>query len=127
MTKGEWRSSPDGQCKDRKCKCKCHKDNGYEYTGVPYADGAVCPWCREDTWIEQEDVGSETMELIIVLRCQHCGCRFEPTDKAGECHEEGDEDMKDIESKPHTHDDDEISPLCNLDANNAKLYAEKSK
>ena len=35
--------------------------------------------------------------------------------------------MKDIESKPHTHDDDEISPLCNLDVNNAKLYAEKSK
>ena len=88
---GVWRQSPDGQCKSKKCKCKCHKEDGYEYRDVPLSDDVICPWCGDDSDIEQEDVGSEEMDTIIVLRCGNCQCQFDPPN---EIHEEGDEELK---------------------------------
>ena len=93
--KGKWRETPDGQCKNKKCPCKSHIDDGYDYISVQRKYGVVCPWCKSEDSSEYTDQGSEEFDVIFILHCGYCGCLFE----GDEVHDEGDEDKKEYTEK----------------------------
>ena len=86
--KGKWRETPDGQCKNKKCPCKSHIDDGYDYASIARRNSWICPWCQSldrdgelDEWsTEYSDQGSQEFDVLFVLNCMRCGCLFDGND-----------------------------------------------